>query len=107
MASTASPAGTPGGHSRLVCSRPGAAYSFAKGADAGDTPLGLLGVQRALVINTSNTVEDREVSVFGDPLARILRDCLLGYCWPLSPRRNMIQTGRIRDRRSVLYAYCL
>jgi NAD(P)H dehydrogenase (quinone) len=59
---------------------PGAAYAFAKGVDAGDTPLGLLGVKSALVINTSNTPEQREVDVFGDPVARIWRDCLLGYC---------------------------
>jgi NAD(P)H dehydrogenase (quinone) len=59
---------------------PGAAYAFSKGVDAGDTPLGLLGLKSALVINTSNTAEQREVKVFGDPLARIWRDCLLGYC---------------------------
>ena len=59
---------------------PGAAYAFAKGTDAGDTPLGLLRLKRGLVINTSNTTEEREASVFGDPLARIWRDCLLGYC---------------------------
>jgi NAD(P)H dehydrogenase (quinone) len=59
---------------------PGAAYAFSKGVDTGDTPLGLLGLKSALVINTSNTVEERESKVFGDPLARIWRDCLLGYC---------------------------
>jgi putative NADPH-quinone reductase len=59
---------------------PGSAYAFSKGVDAGDTPLGLLSLKSALVINTSKTVGQREVKLFGDPLARIWRDCLLGYC---------------------------
>ena len=59
---------------------PGAAYAFAKGVDAGDTPMGLLPLRGALVLNTGNTPTDREAAVFGDPLGRIWRDCLLGYC---------------------------
>jgi NAD(P)H dehydrogenase (quinone) len=58
----------------------GAAYDFAKGADAGDAPMGLLPLRGALVLNTGNTPMDREAEVFGDPLERIWRDCLLGYC---------------------------
>lgn len=59
---------------------PGAAYAFPKGEDAGDAPMGLLKTKAAIVLNTSNTAEEREVSAFGDPLERIWRDCLLGYC---------------------------
>ena len=59
---------------------PGAAYAFAKGEDDGKAPMGLLREKRALVLNTSNTTETREQEVFGDPLERIWRDCLLGYC---------------------------
>ena len=58
---------------------PGAAYDFAKGADDGDAPVPLLKGKRALVLNTSNTSLERERAVFGDPLERIWRDCLLGY----------------------------
>jgi NAD(P)H dehydrogenase (quinone) len=68
---------------------PGAAYAFPKGVDSGDTPLGLLGGKRALVINTSNTAEAREASVFGDPLVRIWRDCLLGYCGVATTDRHV------------------
>jgi putative NADPH-quinone reductase len=59
---------------------PNAAYTFAKGTDAGDEPIGLLRTRAALVINTGNTPATREHSVFGDPLERIWRDCILRYC---------------------------
>jgi putative NADPH-quinone reductase len=59
---------------------PGAAYAFEKGCDQGDAPRGLLRAKAALVLNTSNTTADREAACFGDPLQRIWRDCLLGYC---------------------------
>ena len=59
---------------------PGAAYAFAKGEDDGTAPAGLFQGKRALVVNTSNTTATREQEMFGDPLERIWRDCLLGYC---------------------------
>ena len=59
---------------------PGAAYAFAKGEDDGQAPAGLFHGKRALVLNTSNTTAKRELEAFGDPLERIWRDCLLGYC---------------------------
>lgn len=59
---------------------PNAAYAFPKGADDGERPIGLLGGKRALVVNTSNTSQEREDAVFGDPLERIWRDCILSYC---------------------------
>ena len=59
---------------------PDAAYTFAKGVDAGDEPIGLLRTRVALVINTGNTPVSREQAVFGDPLERIWRDCILQYC---------------------------
>jgi putative NADPH-quinone reductase len=59
---------------------PEAAYSFEKGADAGDAPRGLLRTRAALVLNTSNTPPEREREVFGDPLEAIWRRCLLNYC---------------------------
>ncbi|WNG36849.1 flavodoxin family protein [Archangium violaceum] len=58
----------------------GSAYAFEKGTDEGDAPVGLLAIRRALIFNTSNTTEEREQNVFGDPLERIWRDCLLTYC---------------------------
>lgn len=59
---------------------PNAAYGFAKGEDQGDAPVGLLTTKVALVINTGNTPLNREREAFGDPLERMWRDCVLGYC---------------------------
>ncbi len=48
--------------------RPGVAYRFVMG-DAGDgVPIGLLKAKAALVLNTSNTPDEREVEVFSDPI---------------------------------------
>lgn len=59
---------------------PNAAYTFAKGDDMGDEPIGLLKTRAALVLNTGNTPQEREKNVFGDPLERIWRDCVLDFC---------------------------
>ena len=59
---------------------PEAAYSFPKGADQGDKPIGLLKARAALVLNTGNTRRAREQSDFGDPLDRMWRKCILEYC---------------------------
>ncbi len=60
--------------------RPGVAYRFAEG-DAGEgIPVGLLKAQTAVVFNTSNTVEEREARVFGDPLDLIWRKCVFDLC---------------------------
>ena len=39
---------------------PEAAYTFAKGADSGDDPIGLLRTRAALILNTGNTPAERE-----------------------------------------------
>lgn len=80
---------------------PEAAYAFAKGEDDGEAPIGLLRGKRALVINTSNTSLERETEAFGDPLERIWRDCLLGYCGFSSVRRRVfriVATSSAADR---------
>jgi putative NADPH-quinone reductase len=59
---------------------PNAAYAFAKGDDQGDAPVGLLKTKAALIVNTGNTPLERERTIFGDPLERQWRDCILGYC---------------------------
>jgi hypothetical protein len=55
---------------------------------------------RALVINTSNTREEREASLFGDPLARIWRDCLVASCGVASTNRLWSVWWRERRRRT-------
>lgn len=60
--------------------RPGVAYRFV-GDDSGEgIPEGLLKAKTAFIINTSNTSEERENRVFGDPLERIWRECVFGLC---------------------------
>lgn len=60
--------------------RPGVAYRFVENDSGEGVPEGLLKARAALVINTSNTREDRENMVFGDPLEHIWRDCVFGLC---------------------------
>lgn len=60
--------------------RPNIAYGFAEGDSGGGLPLGLLKASKAIVFNTSNTPEDRELSVFGDPLETIWRNCIFDFC---------------------------
>ena len=84
---------------------PGAAYAFAKGEDDGEAPIGLLRGKAALVLNTSNTGAEREASAFGDPLERIWRDCLLGYCgFERIDRRvfRIVATSREEERHGWL-----
>ena len=60
--------------------RPGVAYRFVEGDPGEGIPLGLLPARTAVVLNTSNTVTERERQVFGDPLERNWRDCVFGLC---------------------------
>jgi putative NADPH-quinone reductase len=84
---------------------PDAAYGFAKGVDQGDVPIGLLTTKVALVINTGNTPPDREALVFGDPLDRMWRDCILRYCGVQHVMRllfGVIATSSDEERRQWL-----
>ena len=60
--------------------RPGVAYEFKEGDSGEGAPCGLLRVRTALVFNTSNTTEERERTVFGDPLETIWKNCVFGLC---------------------------
>ena len=69
--------------------RPGAAYEFQEG-DAGEgIPRGLLRAHTAIVFNTSNTPEEREIDVFGDPLETIWKNCIFGLCGVKNFHRRM------------------
>lgn len=69
--------------------RPGVAYEFLPGDGGEGVPVGLLKAQTALVFNTSNTPAARERDVFGDPLERIWRDCVLSFCGVRAVTRRM------------------
>lgn len=82
-----------------------AAYGFEKGADQGNTPIGLLKIKSALVINTGNTPLDRERNHFHDPLDHIWRRCILGFCGvPHITRRlfGVVATSTDADRANWL-----
>lgn len=61
--------------------RCGVAYEFAGGDGGEGVPVPLLTRLKAVaVFNTGNTPPERERRVFGDPLERIWRDCIIGLC---------------------------
>ena len=85
--------------------RPEVAYRFLDG-DAGDgVPEGLLVAGAALVFNTSNTLLERERSVFGDPLELLWKRCVFGLCGVASVYRRMfcpVVTSTLAQRRAWL-----
>jgi NAD(P)H dehydrogenase (quinone) len=60
--------------------RPGVAYEFQEGDGGEGVPAGLLQARTAVVFNTSNTPPEREMQEFGDPLDRLWKTCILGFC---------------------------
>ena len=60
--------------------RPGVAYEFAETDNGEGLPIGLLKAKTALVFNTSNTPEKREIEVFGDPLEQLWNQCIFNFC---------------------------
>jgi len=60
--------------------RPGIAYEFLDGDSGEGIPKGLLKAAAAVVFNTSNTDQEREKRIFGDPLETIWRNCVFGLC---------------------------
>lgn len=60
--------------------RPGVAYKFLEHDSGEGVPVGLLNASAAVVFNTSNTPEDRELNVFADPLETIWKNCIFGLC---------------------------
>ena len=69
--------------------RPGVAYRFAETDDGEGIPVGLLAAKAVLVFNSSNTPALREQEVFGDPLERLWKDCIVSFCGVRTFRRRM------------------
>jgi len=65
---------------------PGVAYRLQK---AEGEPDGLLSLNTALILNTSDTPHERELNVLGDPLQLIWENCVLPYCGAKSVERRM------------------
>lgn len=68
------------------------AYTFAEDDDGSGLPIGLLKAKAAVVFNTSNTPEERENTVFGDPLERIWKDCVFDFCGVTNFYRRIFRT---------------
>lgn len=69
--------------------RPGVAYRFEEGDSGEGVPIGLLKAKAAIVLNTSNTPDEREQRVFGDPLDAMWRRCIFDLCGVRSFQRRM------------------
>lgn len=85
--------------------RSGVAYEFHEGDDGSGVPYGLLKAKAALIFNTSNTTAQREMEVFGDPLERIWRDCVFGFCGVKHLQRKMFRivvSSTLEERRKWL-----
>lgn len=85
--------------------RPGVAYRFAEGVGGEGIPEGLLKARAAVVFNTSNTPDEREYAVFGDPLEAIWKRCIFALCGVHTIRRrtfNVVITSTLAQRRQWL-----
>jgi len=60
--------------------RAGIAYKFVEGDQGEGVPVGLLNATQAVVFNTSDTLREREMKVFGDPLETLWKNCIFGLC---------------------------
>ena len=68
--------------------RPGVAYRFEAGDGGEGVPVGLLKAKAAIVFNTSNTMPEREMEVFGDPLELLWKKCVFEFCGVKDVRRK-------------------
>jgi putative NADPH-quinone reductase len=75
---------------------PGVAYRL---DDAGGAPESLLGLRRLLVVNTSDTSDERERTLFGDPLDAIWRRCLAPYVGEPEVSRMVLRVVADADQR--------
>ncbi|HEX3013995.1 MAG TPA: NAD(P)H-dependent oxidoreductase [Methanobacterium sp.] len=85
--------------------RAGVAYEFLEGDDGEGIPNGLLKAEIAIIFNTSNTPEKREMEVFGDPLEIIWKNCIFDLCGVKNFYRKMyrvIVTSSQEERQQWL-----
>lgn len=85
--------------------RPGVAYRFDEGDSGEGVPVGLLRARTALILNTSNTPDQREREAFGDPLEAIWKRCIFDLCGVTDVRRkmfNVVVTSSADQRKKWL-----
>lgn len=81
--------------------RPGVAYRFVEGDNGEGVPVGLLRARAVVVLNTSNTPDERERETFGDPLETLWKRCVFGLCGVHDVRRRTfnVVVGSSPDQR--------
>ncbi|MDQ1275092.1 MAG: hypothetical protein QG610_665, partial [Euryarchaeota archaeon] len=85
--------------------RPGVAYEFREEDSGEGVPVGLLKAKTALVFNTGDTPEERELQVFGDPLETLWKRCIFDFCGVETFYRKMfgvIVTSKPEERQNWL-----
>ena len=85
--------------------RPGVAYVFNERDSGEGVPRGLLRAKTVLVFTTSNTPPQRELTVFGDPLETLWKNCIFGLCGVSNfYRRNfsVVATSTEKQRQAWL-----
>ena len=81
---------------------PGVAYRL---QEAEGEPEGLLSLNTALILNTSDTPPERELNVLGDPLQLQWENCVLPYCGISGIERRMfgaVAGSKLQQRKSWL-----
>lgn len=89
--------------------RNGIAYKFGVRADGSKGMIGLLPIQKMLVITTSNTPSEIEKSEWGDPLESIWIKYVAGFCcFPFAERINLspIISSTEEQRKQWLLQVC-
>ena len=79
--------------------RPGVAYEFLENDSGEGIPRGLLQAQTALVFNTSNTETTRELTIFGDPLETLWKNCIFDLCGIQNFQRKMFNIVIVSSRK--------
>ncbi len=79
--------------------RPGVAYEFLENDSGEGIPKGLLQAQTALVFNTSNTETTRELTIFGDPLETLWKNCIFDLCGVHNFQRKMFNIVIVSSRK--------
>jgi NAD(P)H dehydrogenase (quinone) len=80
------------------------AYTF-KEEDGGEVVVGLLKDRKALVLNTCMTTEEMDRTRYGDPLERLWKTAVLGFCGVGEVRRHnfrMVQAISQAEREAML-----
>ena len=81
------------------------AYRFVANDKGEGVPVGLLKAKAAIVFNTANTPDDRERTVFGDPLETLWKRCVFDLCGVKNVQRrtfSVVVTSTVEQRAQWL-----